>query len=259
MAKDQDTDDKGQIPTNLRLLYVVEAIAKAGTPVLPSALVDSLGLPKPTIHRLLQTAEAEGFLQRDVDGRSYGPAKRMRQLSVNTLSSERVRSERLRIMKSLAQEVGETCNLAAPGRDGMVYLDRVETHWPLRIQLPIGTLVPFHCTASGKMYLSSLRPEKLSRLLASTQLNRNTDRTVTEQNALVKAAREARANGYATDDEEFMESMAAVAVPILDDRSRLLSTLSVHAPVQRRDIKSLLDCLPQLFAAAKRLEDLALG
>ena len=115
----------------------------------------ALGLPKPTIHRLLQTAEAEGFLQRDLDGRSYGPGLRLRQIAVHTMSSERLRTGRLAILKAVAEEIGETCNLATPDREGMTYLDRVETKWPLRIQLPIGTQVPFHCTASGKMYLST--------------------------------------------------------------------------------------------------------
>ena len=259
MAKDHDPEDRGQIPTNLRLLYVLEEIAKAGTPIVPAVICESLNLPKPTVHRLLQTAEAEGFIQRDVDGRSYGPAKRMRRLSINTLSSDRVRSERLRIMRTLAQDVGETCNLAAPGRDGMIYLDRVETHWPLRIQLPVGTLVPFHCTASGKMYLSSLRKEKLVRLLKSTELDAKTPKTITNPDDLIQEAAQTRADGYSTDDEEFMESMVAVAVPVRDDRARLLSTLSVHAPVQRRTRKSLLDCLPQLFEAARKLESLAAG
>lgn len=62
-----------QIPTNLRLLMVMEEVAKRGVAVKPTDLIDALGLPKPTVHRLLQTAEAEGFLQRDLDGRSYGP------------------------------------------------------------------------------------------------------------------------------------------------------------------------------------------
>ena len=93
MPEDQDVEAKGQIPTNLRLLYLLEEISRAGVPVAPSLLCDALKLPKPTVHRLLHTAEAEGFVQRDVDGRSYGPGRRMRRLSINTLSSQRVRTE----------------------------------------------------------------------------------------------------------------------------------------------------------------------
>ena len=123
-----EPETKGQIPTNLRLLRVLEEVARIGTPVSPGALAEVLEVPKPTMHRLLATAEEQGFLQRDVDGRSFGPGYRMRKMASNTLSSQRVRTERLVIMRRLAEAVGETCNLAAPGRSGMVYLDRVETH-----------------------------------------------------------------------------------------------------------------------------------
>ncbi|MEM7075526.1 MAG: IclR family transcriptional regulator [Pseudomonadota bacterium] len=257
IADDEIRAQRAQIPTNLRLLLIVEAVAKAGVPVTPSALSDALGLPKATIHRLLTTAEEEGFLQRDVDGRSYGPGRRLRRLAGTTLSSERLRTERLAIMKSLADDVGETCNLAAPGRYGMVYLDRVETHWPLRIQLPIGTQVPFHCTASGKMYLSSLRADKLDRLLRVLPLDRHTDRTLITESALRADLQDVRRRGYATDDGEFMDDMTAVAVAIEDNVGRLLSTLSMHAPAQRSHLEKLLDKLPKLQAAATKLSDLS--
>jgi len=231
---------------------------KRGGPVAPLALSEALGLPRPTIHRLLATAEAEGFLQRDVDGRSFGPGQRLRRLSANTLSSQRVRTERLIILKALAQQVGETCNLAAPGCYGMVYLDRVETHWPLRIQLPVRTLVSFHCTASGKMYLSSLRPETLDRLLGSLDLERQTKRTLTDPLMLREELIATPARGYSTDDEEFMDGMAAVAVAICDNEDRLLTTLSIHAPIQRNGIDDLAKSMSVLNAAARKLERLVL-
>ena len=211
-----ETPDKPatQIPTNLRLLLIFEEIAKAGVPVAPSVLSDALNLPRATIHRLLTTGEEEGFLERDVDGRSYAPGRRLRRLAGQTLSSERVRTERLLVMQALAEEVGETCNLAAPDKFGMIYLDRVETHWPLRIQLPVGTRVPLHCTASGKMYLSSLRSDKLDRLLSWLDIEAQTPQTFTDREALRDEIARTRTRGFATDDEEFMEGMAAIAVTI---------------------------------------------
>ncbi|PJI92838.1 IclR family transcriptional regulator [Yoonia maricola] len=252
--KDEDT---GQIPTNLRLLLLLEEVAKVGVPVTPSVVNETLGLPKPTIHRLFATAEAEGFLQRDIDGRSYSPGRRMRHLSINTLSSERIRTVRLAVLKSLAMKVGETCNLAIPEREGMFYLDRVETHWPLRIQLPVGTQVPFHCTASGKMYLSTLRPDYLERFLKNHSLDRQTDQTITCPEKLQDELTKTRGRGYATDNEEFMPGMTAIAVPIVDNRGRLLSTLSIHAPEQRRDLPDLVEYLEPLRAAADELSVIA--
>lgn len=254
MPDDLSHETTGQIPTNLRLLVLLERIALEGAPVSPSALSTALDLPKATIHRLLTTAEDEGFLQRDLDGRSYGPGARLRKLSANTLSSQRVRTERLLVMKALADEVGETCNLAAPGRYGMVYLDRVETHWPLRIQLPVGTQVPFHCTASGKMYLSSLRQDKLLRLLEAIPLDPRTSASISDPQKLLDEISTTRARGYSTDDQEFMEGMAAIAIPICDDKSRLLTTLSIHAPIQRHSLSELENSIDALKSAGKSLE-----
>ncbi len=237
---------------------LLEEIARVGVPLTPTAANDVLGLPKPTIHRLFHRLEEEGFLQRDIDGRSYSAGQRLRKMSVNVLSSSRVRTVRLTVLNALAQDVGETCNLAMPDRDGMVYLDRVETHWPLRIQFPIGTTVPFHCTASGKMYLSSLAPRLLAKYIAAARLNQHTKRSLTDPKALQEELSKTRERGFATDDEEFMEGMVAIAVPVHDDLGRLASTLSLHAPVQRTTLNDLGQHLDRLKEAAADLAELIL-
>ena len=256
MPDDYLPDEQGQIPTNLRLLILLEEVARAGVPVTPSALKDTLNLPKPTLHRLFNTAEAAGYLQRDLDGRSYGPGPRLRRLAVNTVSSQRMRTVRLAILRNVARDIGETCNIATPDREGMTYLDRVETLWPLRIQLPVGTQVPFHCTASGKMYLSTLRPAYLDKYLASATLESCAPGTITDKKKLKKEIEQTSKRGYSNDNQEFMDDMVAIAVPILDDQKRLTSTLSVHAPVQRHGLDDLVKHLDRLRAAAKELSEL---
>jgi len=111
---------EGAIPTNLRLLLVIEEIAKAGVPVTPTEMNRVLNLPKPTIHRLFATLEAEGFIQREIDGREYSPGLRLRTLSADILSSLRIRTARMAILTRLSEQIGETCNIALPERDGMI-------------------------------------------------------------------------------------------------------------------------------------------
>lgn len=252
-----DTGDKdGAIPTNLRLLLVLEAMAEAGVPVTPTEVNQHLGLPKPTIHRLFSTLETEGFIQREIDGRGYSPGLRLRRMSTGILSSLRIRTARVAVLTKLAEEIGETCNIALPDRDAMVYLDRVETKWPLRIQLPVGTRVPFYCTASGKMYLSSLDRRHLRSYAGSVQMEARTPTTLTDPDALVEEAQQVRARGYATDNGEFMEGMIAVAVPILGAEGRLVSTLSFHAPEQRLSLAEAEAHVGVLQEAAARLSRL---
>lgn len=244
------------IPTNLRLLMVIEEIARAGVPVTPTEVNASIGLPKPTIHRLFATLEEEGFLQRDMDGRTYSPGPRLRTLAGGVLSSLRIRTARQAILKRLSGEIGETCNIALPDRDAMIYLERVETQWPLRIQLPIGTRVPFYCTASGKMYLSSLKPTHLVKYLSATDLEARTPNTLTDHDELLSEIARIREQGYSLDREEFMRDMIALAVPILDMSDRLMATLSFHAPTQRFDIARAMEYLPSMRTAAADLSAL---
>lgn len=235
---------------------VVEEVARLGVPVRPNDLINKLGLPKPTIHRLMQTAEAEGFLQRDIDGLSYGPGDRLRLLAANTISSERIRTARLAIMRGAAEIIGETINLSLPEREGMIYIDRVETKWPLRIQLPIGTQVPFHCTASGKLYLASLKSATLNGVLGAKPFEKLTNQTITDPEILLEEIKTIRSQGHSTDNEEFMEGMTAIAVPVIDNQKRLIATLSVHAPKSRYTLDQLTSFLDSLKSAADKLSQL---
>ena len=257
MPADGDIGKRVQIPTNLRLLVLLEEVVRVGHPITASALADALNLPKPTVHRLLSTAYEEGLLERHVDGRSFGAGRRLQNLATRTLSILDIRTERLSILTRLAEQVGETCNLAIPGPDGMVYLDRVETHWPLRIQLPAGTRVPFHCTASGKLFLSSLRSDRLERMLQHLTFEKRTAASIETPEELNQDLVAIRRRGYATDQQEFMQGMVAVAVPIRDQNKQLLSTLSIHAPVQRQSVSSLEEIVPLLLETAQEFASLA--
>lgn len=252
----EQNESNETIPTNLRLLFVLEELAKSGVPMTPTEINQKLGLPKPTIHRLFATLETEGFLQREIDGRSYAPGRRLRKLSTGVLSSLRVRTARLAILNALAEKIGETCNISVPDRDAMIYIDRVETKWPLRIQLPIGTNVPFYCTASGKMYLSLLKKAHLERYLGSITLEPRSEGTITNKNDLLNEIQKTREQGYAQDDEEFMDGMIALAVPILDVHDRLVSTLSFHAPIQRLTLNQAYQYVDDLREGADELRQL---
>lgn len=242
-----------QVGRSIRLLLILEEIARLGVPATPTRVNREIGLPKQTLHRIFQSLEAEGFLQREHDGRSYAPGPRFRTMATGVISSERLREARLSVMRALAADVGETCNLAIPDRDAMIYLDRVETDWPLRVQFPTGTSVPLHCTASGKLYLSTLAPSRLERVLNAGNFARRTDRTITDPKVLAAEIESIRLSDYSRDNEEFIDGMIAVAVPVKDAYGRMVSSLSFHAPTPRMSLDVALTYLDRLRAAADEL------
>jgi DNA-binding IclR family transcriptional regulator len=249
-------DGAARIPTTLRLLTLLEEVVRIGGPVIPADLAGATDLPKATLHRLFQTLESEGYLQREPDGRSYSVGPRARQLAVATLSTMRVRTTRLAVMRALAKDTGETCNVAIPEREAMVYLDRVETEWPLRVQFSVGTRVPLHCTASGKLYLSTLSDLRLSSFLRNADLVRMTPNTFTDAGALRAEVERVRAQGFAVDNEEFLEGVVAFAMPLRDMYGRMPATIAFQGPVQRLSLERGHALLPRLKRAADELSAL---
>jgi DNA-binding IclR family transcriptional regulator len=119
-------------------------------------LVEETGLPKPTLHRMLQQLEGAGLLQREGDGRHYGIGTRLRRLAENLLLNDSLHGARHTVLRQLVEEIGESCNLTALSGSEVVYLDRVETAAPLRFYLHPGSRVPVHCSASGKIFLAQM-------------------------------------------------------------------------------------------------------
>lgn len=157
------------------------------------------------------------------------------------------------ILEELADNVGETCNINIPDGNAMRYLDRVEARWPLRLQLPIGTRVPLHCTASGKMFLGRLSPARRRQVVENLTLEPRTPNTITDSSKLMAVLDRVREAGYGADNEEFLEGMVAVAVPVTDAKGRLLATLALHGPTQRLTLEKATTHIPRMRLAAERL------
>lgn len=245
-----------RIPTNLRALLILETLANAGRAMTPTELGAEIGLPKPTVHRLCTTLEGEGFLVREPHDGRLRPARRARQLAHGLQVASRTDILRRLVLKSVATRIGETCNLVVPGNSGMVYLDRVDTPWPLRFQLPVGTEVPFHCTASGKLFLSTYANRALDSVLASLELTPEGPNCATTPDEMRRRLDEVRAAGYSWDNEEFMAGMIAFAVPIRDPAGRFIAALAFHAPKQRVSFEAGRDHVPTLMEGAARMEEL---
>ncbi|WP_028712786.1 IclR family transcriptional regulator [Paracoccus sp. J55] len=248
--------DKSALPPSFRNLQILEVLASEGRPLTATEINASLNLPVPTIHRLVGNLEAEGFLSRDIDGRSYKPGPKLRQMMQGVIRFWHQNLPQRDVLIRLNQRLGETCNLSIPDGDAMLYIDRVETHWPLRIQLHIGSRVPLHATAAGKLALSQINDGRLERYLKRAELRAYTAQTLTDPDRLREELRQIRQQGYSTDTGEFVPGMIAMAVPVLDRSGQMIATVSFHAPVQRLTLDEGLKYLPDLRAAAEELAEL---
>ena len=253
MAATEEPASGSSAERSLRLLAL---LANAGRALTLAELAAQLALPKGTAHRICTQLLATGFLARDVDERSFSVGPALRKLAFDTLNHGTVYGLRHEVLSELVRQVGETCNLTTLDGAQVLYLDRVEAQWPLRLTLDVGSLVPLHCTASGKLFLAQMPAKARDAFIARLPLERMTPHTLTEADALRKECEAIARQGYACDREEFIAGLVAVAVPVRDGAGAVRAALAVHAPAVRMPMDDALKCIKALEAAAARMTGL---
>lgn len=238
-----------------RVLHIIEAVSYAEKPITPLELSQDLDIPKPTVHRLLQQLIDEGFVTVDIGG-GITAGRRVRNLGVELWQQRQFYSERHVILQSLVRDIKETCGISVPHNTSMVYTNRAKTDLPLQIYLPVGAKSPMWCTATGKLYLSQLSPERRRKMLNNITLDKFTKNTITDINKLNEELDKTSETGIGIDNEEFISEMVGAAVPILDKKGRYLASLYVHAPTVRVSMDELISFVPRMREAAADIQAL---
>jgi IclR family transcriptional regulator, acetate operon repressor len=234
----------------LRAFAILEHIAAAEEPPTLETLTRAIGLPKPTVFRILRLLVRGGLVQREVHEKRYLVGERVAALALDVHMQSPRRLERRAILARLVETIGETCNFTMlDGRD-VLYVDRVETSANVRLHMQTGSRVPPHCTASGKLLLSELPAARLRRLLGTGPLPRYTPRTIVSVLALERELARIRASGVGTDIGEYLADSVCLAVPVRDAGGRMCAAIAVHGPAPRMSLKKGYGFVPAMRHAA---------
>jgi IclR family transcriptional regulator, acetate operon repressor len=254
VAIEIETDsDASETPSSStdRSLRLLSLLAKEGRALPLAELASRLDIPKGTLHRLCRQLLESKHLSRDLDQRFYSVGPALRTLAFDALNNGVERGLRHAILDALVTEVRETLDGAQ-----VLYLDRVEATWPLRLHLDIGSRVPMHCTASGKLFLAMMKEGERKKMISNLPMIPFTSHTFTDREALNKECNAIARRGYSTDREEFMAGLVAIATPVLDTTGVIRAAIAIHAPTARMSLKEALTKLPALRKAAKNMQAL---
>ncbi|RCW63202.1 IclR family transcriptional regulator [Pseudorhodoferax soli] len=236
-----------------RSLKLLSLLAEEGRAMSFMEITSQLALAKGTVHRLCSNLAAAGYLVRDVDERLFllGPA--MRRVAFNALNHATLRGMRHAVLKDLVSKIEETCNFTTLDGHEVLYLDRVEARWPLRLTIDVGSHVPLHCTSSGKLLLAHLPKRQRDTMIKRLSLTAMTATTITTIDGLRSECDAIVERGYARDEEEFVEGLISIAVPVRDPQGDVRATVSVHAPKVRLTLDRAESRIPLLKTAAESL------
>lgn len=255
-ASDEAPAGAGSI---LKALRIIEEIVGDPSATSVAELATILGYSKPTTHRIATVLEEFGFLERELHGRRFVESQRLIGLALRVLLTTAQRPNRHGILQWVAEQTGETCNFGIMHRGEAVYLDRVESEWPLGLRFERGSRVPLHCTALGKLFLSNLSESALDSLLNTIRLTKYTESTIVSEDVLRERLATIRQTGISIDEQEFMCGVVCVAVPVFDPSGDVCAGIAISAPEARMSSEQALAHAPLLRAAAAKLNAALFG
>lgn len=225
-----------------RTLDVLEALAGAGGSAREKSLAIECGLPAPTVHRILATLSARGYVLQLAD-RSYALGPRL--VRLGSVASTQVGAEVQPVLARLASSLGETVNLAFLTRDAMTYVAQAASARSMRMFTEVGRSVPVYNTGVGKAVLAGLTAEQRAAILDEQLGGPSSER----RRDLEAQLEQGRTRGYALDDEEQELGVRCLAVEV--PGAPMPAGLSVSGPTSR--------LTPETYeAVAARLHDTAL-
>jgi IclR family KDG regulon transcriptional repressor len=217
-----------------------------------SALAARLGLAKSTVHRLATTLVESGILEQNRDTGKYRPGLALFELGTMVRRKMDTYTGAQVPIRTLADETGETVQLAILDHLSVLYIRIRESRLAVRMSSGLGSRSPAHCTGVGKA-LMAYQPAGIVQRIIDNGLKRYTASTITDAEALRAELATIRQKGYAIDNEEIEVGLRCIAAPIRDHSGQVAAAISVAAPVQRMTKRNVQATIPSVVAAAEAI------
>src|SRR5690625_717514 len=234
-----------------RAVSVLEIRAHAGRAGV-TEIASELGVHKSTAFRLVASLEARELVEQDADRGKYRLGLGILRLAGATTARLDVVQEARPKARALADETGETVNIAVLSEGAALYLDQVAGSSSVQSHNWVGQRIPLHATSNGKTLLSGLSDEHVRRE-AGPELPAYTPKTVTDFDLLLEQTAKVRADGFVVVSDELEIGLTAVAAPLRNSYGDVVASLSVSGPTFRFDENAVDDARRHVVDAADEI------
>ncbi len=222
--------DKYMVPALERGLRLLQEFGRGNATLGAPELARRLQLPRATIFRMLNTLEAMGFLQRAEGSNDYRLGLSVLRLGFEFLSSMDLTELGQPVIARLCGEIRYPCNIVVRDGRSIVYVAKVTPPTPLTSSVRVGTRLPAHATALGRVLLADLSLPELRTLYPEEHLEAHTPktpRTVLDLFNLIEADRE---RGHVFSEGFYESSICTIAAPVRDHSGRVVAALGTTVP-----------------------------
>ena len=214
-------------PAVERAFDILELLSTSKAGLTLSDLSASLGVPKSSVHYLLNTLLRRGYLRRNQVTNRLLLGLKILTLHNAALSSIELRGHAAPHLRRLMETAGLTVHLAILEGDEVVLIDKLKPPGVARIATWVGKQMDLHCTGVGKAIMAYLPEEQLERLARERGFVRYNDNTIIARHRLAEEIARIRKLGYVLEDEEGEIGFRCVGCPIFDHEGRVAAAVSV--------------------------------
>ncbi|MEM9107506.1 MAG: HTH-type transcriptional regulator BhcR [Pseudomonadota bacterium] len=247
-----DKTEQNTIKSLDRAMEVLEHLSTLSGATL-SELAGELGQSTATVYRILVTLGIRGLVELDAENQTWHVGPQAFLIGATYLRRTSVVDRARPILRQLMEETGETANLGVAREGHVMFVGQVECHHSVRAFFPPGTMSPMHASGIGKALLAAMPANRLDAHLETATLERFTEHTIVEPDALRTSLTQIKEVGFAIDEQEKNLGMRCIAAAVYDWNGDAVAGLSVSGPTTRVTHNEIVRLSDAVTSAAREL------
>lgn len=232
---------------------ILELLAASDSPRGISELSRETDLTKSNLQRILATLCDLGYAGKDLDSNRYYATLRLWEIGIPVLLRNRIVRAARASLKSLRAASGETSVLCIREGNEVIYLDKIESESPIRLSCAIGTRLPLHSVASGRVIAANLNTKEMAEVVTAYNKADTTDSYDIEERFS-----QIRKRGYDTSESGYRAGINSIAAPLFGEGGTVSAAIAISGPEERLTKDGLIAHLPMLMDEASKISS-ALG
>ncbi|MGA2379995.1 MAG: IclR family transcriptional regulator [Spirochaetia bacterium] len=214
------------------VMKLLEIFCRSNHPMSITELSELMLEAKSVVFNRANVLKELGYIEQDEHSKRYTLTTKLLELTNASLSGYYQRTNIHTYLKAIADQTGHCTYFGLRNKQNrVVYVDRYASENAMTVYTNVGDSPIPHCTAHGKALLAFLSLEEIEWVLAQG-MEKFTDRTITDRDALLNELRSIRQKGFAIDDEERMRGVRCVAAPVFNSYRQVIGAIGISGMAQ---------------------------
>jgi DNA-binding IclR family transcriptional regulator len=235
-----------------RAVAILDCFSEEKKELRLSEISERLGLNKSTVHGIISTLKYHGFISQDEETQKYKLGIRFVEFGDLVINSMNIRNAAVPVIDAVCERIEETVHIAMLDGLDVVWIEKRECTKSIKTSTKIGARLPAYTTADGKIIICYQNKDKIKNYLPK-RIPQYTKNTITNKGEFIKKLEEMKKNGYAIDNEEYVEGLKCVAAPIFDHNGKVRFSLSTTGPAFRMDEERIKELIVIIKEAANEI------